>query len=99
MAGFTLSRGKTALITGGASGIGLALAKNCTQNAMSVVLVDRNASLLNDARTKLGDGASTFEIDVSKEEDWARLRESMSAELNGQHPIPALPCCTHAHHL
>ena len=38
--------GNTAVITGGASGIGLALAKKCAGYGMRVVVADRDAAAL-----------------------------------------------------
>ncbi len=43
--------GKTAVITGGASGIGLALAKNCSERGMNVVLADIQEDALGEAVT------------------------------------------------
>jgi NAD(P)-dependent dehydrogenase (short-subunit alcohol dehydrogenase family) len=41
--------GSTALITGGASGVGLAIAKLCRSKGMKLLLVDRNAEARDQA--------------------------------------------------
>jgi NAD(P)-dependent dehydrogenase (short-subunit alcohol dehydrogenase family) len=83
MSGFSFARGKTALITGGASGIGLAVAKRCVDNGMRALIVDNNATLLSAVEKDLGDGALQFEMDVGKAEDWVRLRERVTAIFQG----------------
>ncbi|KAJ6785056.1 hypothetical protein PWT90_05239 [Aphanocladium album] len=80
--------GSTALITGGASGIGLAVAKLCHVKGMNVLLVDRNAEALEHARLEIaGEGVDaagprvvTSVADVSLPEDWAALKDSALAK-------------------
>ena len=73
--------GSTALITGGASGIGLAIGKLCKSKGMKVVLTDRNAEALEKAAKEVAGVAgeasdvTTAVIDVSKLDDWQRLKE------------------------
>ncbi|KAM0483774.1 hypothetical protein ACHAPX_002270 [Trichoderma viride] len=70
--------GSTALITGGASGVGLAIAKLCRSKGMKLLLVDRNAEALEKAKAEVGSSSSdvaTSVLDVSKLEDWASLRD------------------------
>jgi len=88
----------TALITGGASGVGLAVAALCRRAGMNLALVDNNAELLARAKRELpsgsgsGSGSSsggadggaggkieTYEMDVSKAEQWAELRTKVKA--------------------
>lgn len=57
-------KGKTALITGGASGIGLACAKRYVAEGGNVALVDLNQTALDEASRQLGDCAA-FRCDVS----------------------------------
>ncbi len=74
----------TAVITGGASGIGLAIAAKCRGYGMKVVIADRNVELLKTAKAVLGEGVTTFEGDVASVEDWAKLREVVARELAGE---------------
>lgn len=70
--------GSTALITGGASGVGLAIAKLCRSKGMKLLLVDRNAEALEKAKAEVGSSSSdvaTSVLDVSKLEGWASLRD------------------------
>lgn len=57
--------GKVAVITGGASGIGLAIARELVRRGGSVVLADRNQDALDRAAGELGDKALTRACDTS----------------------------------
>lgn len=72
-------QGSTALITGGASGIGLAVAQLCLKQGMRVAVVDFNSTTLDLAKKTLngGDSVETFNVDVSKDEQWADLKTSV----------------------
>jgi NAD(P)-dependent dehydrogenase (short-subunit alcohol dehydrogenase family) len=70
--------GSTALITGGASGIGLAVAQLCLKHSMRVAIVDRNSDTLSKAKRTLSSGdVETYEVDVSKSSEWKNLKESV----------------------
>ncbi|KAI1493023.1 short-chain dehydrogenase/reductase [Biscogniauxia mediterranea] len=80
----------TAVITGGASGIGLALAKKCVGYGMKVLLADWDAKNLEAAKSSLGQSASTIQMDVSKFEDWSRLKSQVVKDFGGQINLLAL---------
>ncbi|KAK7753800.1 hypothetical protein SLS62_004165 [Diatrype stigma] len=80
----------TAVITGGASGIGLAVAKKCAGYGMRVLVADWDTRGLDAARSALGPGALAVQMDVGKLEDWARLRATVSKEFGGQINLLAL---------
>ena len=71
-----LTAGTTALITGAASGIGLAIAQRCAKHGMKLALVDNNKETLAVAKSTLeGDAdAETFVADVKDLERWKQLK-------------------------
>jgi|TARA_B110000971_G_scaffold29153_1_gene26204 3-hydroxyacyl-CoA dehydrogenase/3-hydroxy-2-methylbutyryl-CoA dehydrogenase len=60
-------KGKTAFITGGASGLGLATAENFIAAGANVLLYDLNAEQLEQQATRLGDNAAWYAGDVADE--------------------------------
>jgi NAD(P)-dependent dehydrogenase (short-subunit alcohol dehydrogenase family) len=67
--------GRTAVITGAASGIGLAASRRFVGMGLNVVLADRNADALRRAAASLGSNAIRTEVvDVARAEDLARLQ-------------------------
>lgn len=71
-------KGANALITGGASGVGLATAKLCASHSMNLILVDNNSSKLDEAKSTVSSaGAGHVEIhnlDVGSLQDWQKLK-------------------------
>ena len=65
--------GRVAVITGGASGIGLACARRFVAEGARVVLADRNPDALAAAAAELGDAVVTEAVDVTVEEDVERM--------------------------
>ncbi|MFZ9721925.1 MAG: SDR family oxidoreductase [Ilumatobacteraceae bacterium] len=66
--------GRNALITGGASGIGAAVAESWTKAGASVTIVDVNAETLDATARRLDVNAE--ELDVSSSDAWTRFIES-----------------------
>jgi len=65
--------GKVGVVTGGASGIGLATARRFVEEGARLVLGDRNAELLAEIGAELGESVATEVIDVTVEADVERL--------------------------
>lgn len=70
--------GKTALITGGNSGIGFATAKLFLSEGASVIITGRNEKLVSDAVRILGQGATGLVSDVGKMRDLDSLAKKVS---------------------
>ena len=71
-------KGKVAVITGGASGIGRAIAQRCVSEGMRVVLADVDETNLTRAECELktlGGTALSLRTDVSKQSDVERLAQ------------------------
>lgn len=71
MADATRFAGRVALITGGASGIGLATAQRMTDEGGRVVLWDVDAAALERARARFGAAALCQRVDVTREDEVA----------------------------
>jgi NAD(P)-dependent dehydrogenase (short-subunit alcohol dehydrogenase family) len=67
---------KTALVTGGASGIGLAISRRLVREGASVVVADLNEASLAAARAELGDAIECQRVDVRVE---AQLEAAVGA--------------------
>lgn len=80
----------TAIITGGASGIGLALTKKCVGYGMRVLVADWDEKNLEATKSALGENVSTIRTDVSKTEDWAILKEKVVKDFGGKINLLAL---------
>ncbi|BFZ55045.1 hypothetical protein PYCC9005_002083 [Savitreella phatthalungensis] len=85
MASKVFAPGRVALITGGASGVGLACAKLCHQAGMSVVLADRDSDLLQSAVKSFStrdDSARvvTLSADLAQHNHWNVVRQTIVEE-------------------
>ena len=85
-----MSANHVAVITGGASGIGLAAAMRFAGLGMKVSIADIGAERLAEAATKLSSAAKggaadvmTAEVDVSRFEDIARLKAAVEKRFGG----------------
>jgi 2-dehydro-3-deoxy-L-rhamnonate dehydrogenase (NAD+) len=57
--------GQHAIVTGGAQGLGFAMAKRFVASGATVTLWDMNAELLTSAKAALGDAARTVVVDIT----------------------------------
>ncbi|MCJ8268657.1 MAG: 3-hydroxybutyrate dehydrogenase [Psychrosphaera sp.] len=71
--------GKVAIVTGGASGIGLAAAQALIKDGHKVVIADRNAEVGEQAANQLG--ALFIQADLAQREDNQRLIDETVAQL------------------
>lgn len=84
-------QGNTAVITGGASGIGLALASKLAGYGMNVVIIDNNSSNLSSAKSSINGKVETIELDVSKVEEFEKVKVRIQGSA-GVKP-PRCKCC------
>ncbi|MFA6311126.1 MAG: SDR family NAD(P)-dependent oxidoreductase [Sterolibacterium sp.] len=83
-------RDKTAVITGAASGIGLALALRAAREGMRLVLADIEGEKLKEAATTLGiaaDRLSLHTVDVSRDEDIANMADEAFRRFGAVHLV------------
>jgi NAD(P)-dependent dehydrogenase (short-subunit alcohol dehydrogenase family) len=83
-----IAKGNVAVITGGASGIGLAAAATFARAGMNVCIADVDEARLAEAATKLSSVTSathvmTFAVDVSKAESVTELERDVGAHFGG----------------
>ena len=71
--------GKTALITGAGTGIGLGVAQRFAREGARVVIADRDADAAAKAVTKIGDSARAAVMDISDEESVAAAFADLEA--------------------
>ena len=82
-------KGRTAVVTGGGAGIGLAIAQRLAASGARVSLWDRDEKSLAEAAKQLGAGAHTAQLDVSDE---AQARRACDDTLKALSRIDALVC-------
>ncbi|MGZ9031635.1 MAG: SDR family NAD(P)-dependent oxidoreductase, partial [Burkholderiaceae bacterium] len=80
-------KGRNAIVTGGAAGIGLAIARRLVASGAKVSLWDRDQAALDAAASSLG--AHVVSVDVTREDDVAR---AFDASVGAMARIDALVC-------
>jgi NAD(P)-dependent dehydrogenase (short-subunit alcohol dehydrogenase family) len=81
---------RVAVVTGGASGLGLAMAERFAAEGMKLVLADIEAARLRDAAQALrdkGHAVEGVEVDVSRHEDLERLAEAAYEAFGAVHVL------------
>jgi NAD(P)-dependent dehydrogenase (short-subunit alcohol dehydrogenase family) len=73
--------GRVALVTGGASGIGLATARLLAERGASVAVVDRHRKAADEVAGELGGLA--VEADVSRAEEWPGVIDAVTGRFGG----------------
>jgi NAD(P)-dependent dehydrogenase (short-subunit alcohol dehydrogenase family) len=76
-------RGKTALITGAAQGIGKAIAHRFVQEGARVVITDVQLDKGTDVADELGSDAVFLPLDVASEADWIRVVAQVVSRFGG----------------
>jgi NAD(P)-dependent dehydrogenase (short-subunit alcohol dehydrogenase family) len=74
-------RGRSAVITGGASGIGLAVAQRLAAGGATVALWDRDPSALAAAKATLPEATRTLNVEVADANAVARAAETTAVDL------------------
>lgn len=82
--------GKTALITGGASGIGRATARVLLEEGANVILVDLKGDEVAEAASELGEGASALQADLTQPAQIRGLADSVAERFT----MPDVLVCT-----
>ena len=82
-------RGRTAIVTGGAAGIGFAIAQRLVQSGGHVCVWDRDEKTLEASAKALGALTSTSKVDVSQE---ASVAAALAETLKRYPKIDALVC-------
>ena len=79
------SSSSTALITGGASGVGLAIAQLCAKHGMKLAIADINSETLATAKSSFDQGAEveTYNVDVSQIDAWKKLKVEVGKRFGG----------------
>ncbi|TCT06906.1 SDR family oxidoreductase [Aquabacter spiritensis] len=76
-----LAAGRVAVVTGGASGLGLAAARRFVAAGLKVCIADLPGDRLDAAQAALGAGCHAVAVDVSRRDDVERLRREAEASL------------------
>ena len=82
----TQFEGMTAIVTGGAQGIGQAVARKLTDGGARAAIWDRDGALASEAAEELN-GATAHEVDIA---DWASVQSAMNATLEAHGRVDIL---------
>jgi 3-oxoacyl-[acyl-carrier protein] reductase len=82
-------KGRTAVVTGGAAGIGYAIAERLVKSGARVTLWDRDEKALDASARSLGRGAHGTQVDVSQE---SSVATALAETLRHSPKIDALVC-------
>ena len=66
------------LILGGASSMGLATAQRAAQRGHTVIIAGRNQAKLDEALSRLGEGATAYQVDLQEESEVTAMLEELS---------------------
>ena len=75
--------GKSAIVTGGASGFGAGIVRRFILEGAQVVIADINGDAANAMAKELGDAATAIQVDVSAADDVAKMAESAMRSFGG----------------
>ncbi|MGE0241114.1 MAG: SDR family NAD(P)-dependent oxidoreductase [Parvibaculaceae bacterium] len=75
--------GKTAIVTGGATGIGRAIAGALAAHGVRIAIADLNAEAARETAATLGKGSAGFAIDVSRRAEVAKAFAEIEAAFGG----------------
>ncbi|HEY4291004.1 MAG TPA: SDR family oxidoreductase [Puia sp.] len=73
---------KTALITGAASGLGLAIARKLSIEGVRLALLDNNNTQLQSIRQEFASDCSTYVTDITKEEEVRQVVDEIAGRYN-----------------
>lgn len=71
-----------ALITGGASGVGYAVAQLCLKHSMRVTITDNNQETLDLAAKNLSGPVTCLKADVSSRSDWDTVQRKVGSDVD-----------------
>ena len=78
-------KGKVAVVTGGASGLGRATAQTIVGAGGKVAILDRNVELAEHAASELGDDAAAFAVDVTQADSVAAAIDAVMERFGAIH--------------
>lgn len=73
-------KGKTALVTGGGSGIGFAISKAFVEQGAKVIITGRNEQKLIDAKKEIGGDIQSFAFDVTSMDEITTVKSQLQKD-------------------